>query len=71
MPCYTCDATFDLRPYGPRGEMVCFKCAFSTPERTKETEQMFAVQLGACTVMSIDGSEAGPVPFKKSKDEYQ
>lgn len=69
--CYLCGVQSDLRPYGPRGEMVCFKCAFSTPERTSETEQMFAKHLEAYTVMSIDGSESGPVPFNKAQDKLQ
>jgi hypothetical protein len=35
--CYYCNLPFrdenDLRPYGPNGAVVCYKCAMATPER--------------------------------------
>lgn len=65
MKCYYCDKAHDLRPYGPRGAMVCFKCAMSTPERKAETERNFSLQLsGSGTVAVIDGTETGPYPAK-------
>jgi len=65
--CYYCDKTSDLRPYGPRGSMVCFQCAMSTPDRQSETERNFRVQLDACgDVAVIDETEVGPYPFKHS-----
>lgn len=63
MKCYYCDATGDLRPYGPNGSMVCFPCATATPEREAEAERNFISQLNACgSVAIIDGSGAGPYP---------
>lgn len=65
--CHYCPATSDLRPYGPRGAMVCFDCAMATPERKKEAEQQFAAQLNAIDgPLVIDGTEAGPYPAKHS-----
>lgn len=68
MKCHYCDKTNDLRPYGPKGAMVCFACAMSTPERKAETEHNFAVQLDAAgPVAMIDGTEVGPYPAKHAK----
>ena len=65
MNCYYCNTPQDLRPYGPKGTMVCFSCAMSTPERKQETEQNFAAQLLAITDDAIlDGTEVGPYPAK-------
>lgn len=67
--CYLCKMPKDLRPYGPGGSMVCFSCAFSTPESKKETENNFASQLrGSGAVSVIDGSAAGPYPLPGTKD---
>jgi hypothetical protein len=30
--CELCGLIDECRPYGPRGEEICFKCAMSTPE---------------------------------------
>lgn len=68
--CHYCTETGDLRPYGPRGSMVCFECAMETPERKAETERNFRVQLDACgDVAVIDGTNVGPYPFKHAKKE--
>ena len=68
MKCYYCgDESRDLRPYGPRGAMVCFGCAMATPERKAETERNFGSQLDACgDVAVIDGSPVGPYPAEHS-----
>ena len=61
--CHYCPATFDLRPYGPKGAMVCFGCAMSSPERKAEAERNFIAQLNASgPVACIDGTEVGPYP---------
>lgn len=66
--CYYCDKLGDLRPYGPRGSMVCFPCAMETPERVKETERNMDEQMDACgNVIVIDGSNTGPYPLDTSK----
>lgn len=68
MKCHYCNETDDLRPYGPRGSMVCFACAMATPERKAETSRNFATQLDACgNVAVIDGSPAGPYPAEYSE----
>jgi len=65
MKCHYCGQTSDLRPYGPRGSMICFGCAMSSPERKAETEHNFSTQLAACGPDAvIDGSEVGPYPAK-------
>lgn len=63
MTCYYCHQTHDLRPYGPRGAMVCFGCAMRTPERKAETERNFGAQLDASGLIAvIDGTSVGPYP---------
>jgi len=66
MKCYYCDKTNDLRPYGPNCAMVCFGCAMATPERKKEAESQFAMQLDACGDVAMIGGAgaAGPYPAK-------
>lgn len=65
MHCHYCQKTTDLKPYGPRGSMVCFSCAMSTPERKAETERNFGAQLDACGPDAvIDGTGVGPYPAK-------
>lgn len=65
MKCYKCNESGDLRPYGPKGAMVCFPCATSSPEAKAETERNFAAQLNAIDgPIVLDGSNAGPYPLK-------
>lgn len=65
--CYLCPKTHDLRPYGPKGQMVCFSCAMSTHERQAETERNFMLQLDAAGIVSVvDGTEVGPYPFENT-----
>jgi hypothetical protein len=65
LACHYCTKTGDLRPYGPRGSMVCFDCAMATPERKAETERNFGAQLDACgDVAVIDDTNVGPYPFE-------
>lgn len=69
MTCTYCGTTHDLRPYGPRGTMVCFDCAMATPERATETSRNFCAQLDACgDVALLDGSHVGPYPAKHGLD---
>lgn len=52
MRCYLCGAdggSNDLRPYGPKGELVCFECAMQ-PENKATTEMMFSKMLDACGI---------------------
>ena len=65
MKCHYCGKTTDLRPYGPRGSMVCYQCAMSTPERSEEAGRNFGAQLAAITGhVVLDGTEVGPYPAK-------
>lgn len=69
MKCHYCEKTHDLRPYGPKGAMVCFSCAMGTPERKTEAERNFAAQLDAAgSVALIDGTEVGPYPAEHNPD---
>lgn len=45
--CRYCTKETDLRPYGPRGALVCFACAMESPDRKAETERQFCRQLEA------------------------
>lgn len=38
---FPADSKSELRPYGPGGEMICFRCAFATPEAEVRTEANF------------------------------
>lgn len=63
--CHYCSAASEVRPYGPRGEMICFACAMATPERKRQTERAFMAQIDACGDVSvIDGTKVGPYPIK-------
>lgn len=33
--CELCGEVAELRPYGPRGENICFKCGMKNPEATR------------------------------------
>lgn len=64
MKCYSCHSNDEVRPYGPNGAMVCFQCAFATPESTKETNANFERQLNAAGPVVVIGEEVGPYPAK-------
>lgn len=68
--CYRCrclGTISELRPYGPRGEWVCFDCAFATPADKAATERQFGAQLDAAisagSGIAIVGGEEGPYPY--------
>jgi hypothetical protein len=63
--CHYCGTiNAECRPYGPKGEMICFACAFSTPERKRQTEQSFSAQLRAAGPVAVVGGEEGPYPIE-------
>jgi len=62
--CHYCGENKDLRPYGPKGEWVCFECAFATPERRKQTEMAFEGQLNSAGPLPTIGLDVGPVPLE-------
>lgn len=49
------DSKSELRPYGPGGEMICFRCAFATPEAEQRTEQNFTT--------IVEATHATGLPF--------
>lgn len=63
MICDTCkkpdnfpkDPKSELRPYGPGGKMICFRCAFATPESEACTEANFEA--------IVEGTNAAGLPF--------
>lgn len=59
----------ELRPYGPEGAPICFKCAMSTPERVKETGKQFDARFNAAEKVSnvVELTENGPRPMKPGK----
>lgn len=68
--CETCNEAGELRPYGPGGSLICFDCAFATPETTAQTEAAFHTQIEAAEAMSdvgvtLIGGESGPEPLMK------
>ncbi len=71
MKCHYCPTTSDLRPYGPRGSMVCFSCAMASPERRRETEKNFGVQLDACGEFAVAGGELGPYPLEHAAPDVK
>lgn len=63
--CYLCGSTAELRPYGPKWELICFDCAMK-PENVGTTEKMFMGQIeSAGNGPVVIGTEAGPYPLKK------
>lgn len=61
MKCETCGELKECRPYGKKGALVCFQCAFATPEAKATTEQNYLMQLEAAGPQVLVGLEAGPV----------
>ena len=44
--CDMCGEIKELRPYGPRGETICYECATSTPEMRALAERAMKRLLG-------------------------
>lgn len=63
MKCHYCEQTKDLRPYGPKGAPLCFKCMKASPEREKEAAANFSSQMFHCNSDAVVGTKHGPVPF--------
>jgi hypothetical protein len=68
MKCSLCGSDDEVRPYGPTGSMICFNCAFATPERAAETERAFLTQLEACGPgVVVLGEVTGPRALNPNK----
>lgn len=61
MKCETCGSEKECRPYGANGAMICFQCAFATPEAKARTECNYSMQLEAAGPQALVGLECGPV----------
>jgi hypothetical protein len=68
MKCHVCREEKDTRPYGPKGEPVCFACAFATPKAKAETEATFGQQLAACGDVVVAGGANGPYPYSPRRN---
>ena len=63
--CYVCDKIeVELRPYGPKGEWICFDCAMA-PHRKEQTEVSYRAQLEAAGSSGLIGEETGPRPLTR------
>lgn len=64
---FPADSKSELRPYGPGGSLICFRCATATPEANAAAGAVFgalldaneAVSPTATTMLTADG----PVPI--------
>lgn len=69
--CHYCQKTEgELRPYGPNGEIVCFQCGMSTPERRAAADRAINARLDACSGRAVlignpDGPRPGPAVSEK------
>lgn len=50
----------ELRPYGPGGGLICFSCAFATPEAEQRTENAFGTILAAHDAAGVPNVIGGP-----------
>lgn len=60
--CGVCEGVEDCRPYGEGGALVCFGCAFATPEAEQRTTETFIKALDACGLAAVL-AEDGPQPL--------
>ena len=63
--CYYCDETDDLRPYGPDGADICFRCMKEDPKREEEAERQFNKIAEAIHGPIVIGFPDGPVSMAK------
>lgn len=70
MRCYICNTEQDCRPYGERGQMICFPCMKAEPEREAEATRQFAAQFTAAGPEVVLGDEAGPYPAQHAIQEH-
>ena len=69
MKCYVCNSgDEELRPYGPKGEMICYPCMISSPEKEEQARQQFRSQLDACGDSAVIGTNVGPYPSQPKSD---
>lgn len=59
------DPKSELRPYGPGGSLICYRCAFKDEESENRTEGAFGALLDAAVATSqtgiiIIGGKEGP-----------
>lgn len=66
LACETCGSTDETRPYGPRGSLICFACAFASPEARQRTEEAYRNQLQGAE----KAAGGGPVVIGKAQGPY-
>lgn len=47
------DPKSELRPYGPGGAFICFRCAFATPEAEERTERNYTTLVEATNATGL------------------
>lgn len=57
----------ELRPYGPNGAWICWRCMKASPERELEAKRQFAAQLEASGDIALIGELIGPRPINRGK----
>ena len=71
--CCFCGTTKDIRPYGPGGKDMCFKCMKDPahPEREREAKQRFLGQLSMSGDVAVldDANQVGPRPATSQERE--
>lgn len=66
--CIYCDATEEIRPYGPNGSWVCIGCVTSDPEIEREAEKNFLAAMDSAGGVSvINGDKYGVRPYSKKQ----
>jgi len=68
--CYYCDQPGDLRPYGPKSEMICFPCMKADSVREAEAEAQFSAQMESSGPrVVLDGTNRGPYPLEHYQEK--
>jgi len=63
--CYCQSLEKEMRPYGPKGAMLCFDCMMAEPSRETEAKRQMLSQMDACNGdVIVIGSEVGPYPLE-------
>lgn len=70
---FPADPESELRPYGPGGALICYRCMIATPESEEQAKRAFMAQLEAAAAVSPEGvavigdGHNGPTPFDRSR----
>lgn len=64
---FPADSKSELRPYGPAGSFICFRCAFADEVSTERAKRAYMTLLDAAaapTGVAVIGGNRGPDPFE-------